>query len=234
MEIDASLPKNERILLAAEQVFTMYGYERTTLDQIIALADVGKGTVYKYFGNKEGLFYKLVSQRNAPFVEALHKAVEGADTFEAKMKAYFMVMIEFYQTNKDLLQIIYMEMMGENNGCTVKQVDGVYQVVPRYSQVVVSEDEKERIMRYFNLVHDAYQILEDLLLEGFAQGKLKQAYNWTVATTHLFFGVAMGIFHYSEGFERDFTIEEIADIIVDRYMYGDAVMRKETNVKRIK
>ena len=65
MAIDTSLPKDIRILQAAEKVFSQHGYEKATLDEIIALADVGKGTVYKYFGNKEHLFYKLVADKNA-------------------------------------------------------------------------------------------------------------------------------------------------------------------------
>lgn len=63
MAIDTSLPKDIRILQAAEEVFSQHGYEKATLDEIIALADVGKGTVYKYFGNKEHLFYKLVADK---------------------------------------------------------------------------------------------------------------------------------------------------------------------------
>ena len=51
-------------------------------DQIIALADVGKGTVYKYFGNKERLFYKLVIDRNNNFVNNLRLAVAGAENLE--------------------------------------------------------------------------------------------------------------------------------------------------------
>ena len=61
MLINAKLSKDKRIEIAAEEIFSKYGYEKATLDQIIALADVGKGTVYKYFGNKEQLFYKLVA-----------------------------------------------------------------------------------------------------------------------------------------------------------------------------
>ena len=48
-EIDKTLPKDQRILLAAEEVFSRRGYVQATLDEIIALADTGKGTVYKYF-----------------------------------------------------------------------------------------------------------------------------------------------------------------------------------------
>ena len=55
-EIDKTLPKDQRILLAAEEVFSRRGYVQATLDEIIALADTGKGTVYKYFGNKDNLF----------------------------------------------------------------------------------------------------------------------------------------------------------------------------------
>ena len=57
MSIDLTLPKEKRILLAAEEIFSKYGYEKATLDEIISLADVGKGTVYKYYGNKERNFY---------------------------------------------------------------------------------------------------------------------------------------------------------------------------------
>ena len=66
MQIDAKLPKEKRIEIAAEEIFSRFGYEKATLDGIIALADVGKGTVYKYFGNKEQLFYKLVAVKTCP------------------------------------------------------------------------------------------------------------------------------------------------------------------------
>lgn len=42
-EIDKTLPKDQRILLAAEEVFSRRGYVQATLDEIIALADTGKG-----------------------------------------------------------------------------------------------------------------------------------------------------------------------------------------------
>ena len=47
MQINAKLSKDKRIEIAAEEIFSKYGYEKATLDQIISLADVGKGTVYK-------------------------------------------------------------------------------------------------------------------------------------------------------------------------------------------
>ena len=74
-EIDKTLPKDQRILLAAEEVFSRRGYVQATLDEIIALADTGKGTVYKYFGNKDNLFYTLVASKIEPFQQWLHEVV---------------------------------------------------------------------------------------------------------------------------------------------------------------
>lgn len=67
MAIDTSLPKDIRILQAAEEVFSQHGYEKATLDEIIALADVGKGTVYKYFGNKETFSTSWLPIKMPPF-----------------------------------------------------------------------------------------------------------------------------------------------------------------------
>lgn len=39
------VPKNERILRAAEAVFSKKGYRQATLDEIVKIADTGKGTV---------------------------------------------------------------------------------------------------------------------------------------------------------------------------------------------
>ena len=69
--MDNMLSKEQRITAAAEAIFAKHGFERATVDEIIALADVGKGTVYKYFGNKEQLFYHLVQKKNQLLVERL-------------------------------------------------------------------------------------------------------------------------------------------------------------------
>lgn len=53
------VPKNERILRAAEAVFSKKGYRQATLDEIVKIADTGKGTVYKYFIIRKIFFIRL-------------------------------------------------------------------------------------------------------------------------------------------------------------------------------
>ncbi len=226
MQIDVKLPKDKRIEIAAEEIFSKYGYEKATLDQIIALADVGKGTVYKYFGNKEQLFYKLVAVKNEPFVEALQATVVSESDLESKLTAYFKVMVEFYQKNCALWQIIYFEMLNSSYCTIVYDEEDNAKVVARYSEDMVSEEVKERFLRYHNLLTSEFEILYKIVLDGMKDGTLKLGHA-RIASSHLFFGVAMGIFHHIRQYKDELTTEEAAKIIVDRFLHGEAVGKSE-------
>ena len=222
MQIDAKLPKEKRIEIAAEEIFSKFGYEKATLDGIIALADVGKGTVYKYFGNKEQLFYKLVAVKNVPFVEALQAAVENEKSLQAKLIAYFAVLVEFYHKNSALWQIIYFEMLNNSYCRLIFDEDDNPTVVSRYSEDLVSEETKERYLRYHQLIISEFDILKKLIVDGMANQELKSG-NARVSASHLFFGVAMGIFHHIHQVETTISYEEMAKIIVDRFLNGEAM-----------
>ena len=48
------------IIEAATKSFSLFGYKATTMDQVAKLANVGKGTIYTFFKNKEELFNEIV------------------------------------------------------------------------------------------------------------------------------------------------------------------------------
>ncbi len=222
MEISKSLSKEERIRIAAEKVFSLYGYEKATLDEIIALADVGKGTVYKYFGNKEKLFYKLVYDKNQPFVEDLRNAVAKEIELEKRLLAYFKVMVDFYYENAPLWQIIFFEMLSGGNGCVVQYVGDEPIVLPRYSVNVISEEVKDLTIRYHRLVMEEVNILKGILQEGMEKGQLKQS-NLDISCKYLFFGVAMSLFNPYRPIKERLASVEVAGIIVDRFLHGEQV-----------
>ncbi len=55
-----------------------FGYKATTMDQVARLANVGKGTIYTFFKNKEELFSKATRRYIEEFAKArlpyLHEA----------------------------------------------------------------------------------------------------------------------------------------------------------------
>lgn len=98
--IDASLPKKERILIAAEDVFSRRGYTKATLDEIIALADTGKGTLYKYFGNKDNLFYTLIEEKHSHLMDMVKKQSIPQRTPQAKCVPICFACLNFYVLTK--------------------------------------------------------------------------------------------------------------------------------------
>ena len=44
-----------RIVSAAWQLFYQYGYNNTTIDDIVELSQTSKGSFYHYFGSKDDL-----------------------------------------------------------------------------------------------------------------------------------------------------------------------------------
>ena len=67
--------KRRAILAAGQQLFLSQGFQGTTVDQIAALAQVSKQTVYKQFGDKEDLLFAIVSaaleNAAAPVIERI-------------------------------------------------------------------------------------------------------------------------------------------------------------------
>jgi AcrR family transcriptional regulator len=60
-----------RILEAAEHLFAERGVERVSVDAIAAAAGVGKGTVFRRFGDRAGLARALVEQRSRDLRQAV-------------------------------------------------------------------------------------------------------------------------------------------------------------------
>lgn len=60
-----------KILVAAERLFERDGTENVSMDQIAEAAGVGKGTLYRRFGDRQGLAYAILDEREREFQESL-------------------------------------------------------------------------------------------------------------------------------------------------------------------
>jgi Transcriptional regulator len=59
------------ILHATEQLLAEVGPERVTLDRVAARAGVGKGTVFRRFGSRTGLFQELLAEQAVRILTAI-------------------------------------------------------------------------------------------------------------------------------------------------------------------
>jgi len=69
-----AVDRRELIVEAASRSFALFGYKATTMDQVARIANVGKGTIYNFFSNKEELFQEILNR----FIQKLKRIAEGA------------------------------------------------------------------------------------------------------------------------------------------------------------
>ena len=121
---EKELDKRNRIMVATEAVFSRRGYAQATVDEIIALADTGKGTLYKYFGSKDDLFYTLVSQKhNELMMQMQSVAGDVQKGIEERLVGILTVWIDFLRKNTVLWQVLCFEMTCSNRGYSAVETE---------------------------------------------------------------------------------------------------------------
>lgn len=63
--------KKETILQTAENLFNRFGTYKTGVEDIAKSAKVAKGTIYNYFGNKQGIIEEILNNKLKQFEESL-------------------------------------------------------------------------------------------------------------------------------------------------------------------
>ncbi|MFO8031181.1 MAG: TetR/AcrR family transcriptional regulator [Desulfohalobiaceae bacterium] len=100
-----------RILQAAQAEFAKNGFHRTVVSDIASRAGVGKGTVYRRFGNKEALFNSLttwaVRQLEEQIEQACSRSISPHQALQEVLDSHF----SFFQHSREIVEIIVMEGM---------------------------------------------------------------------------------------------------------------------------
>ena len=99
----------ERILDAALGVFSEKGFHVATMDEVADRAGLGKGTLYRYFANKETLFNELVRQRLEELESKARTVLDGQDDVLTMIAKYIRVYFEFFDRNQRLYRLIVQE-----------------------------------------------------------------------------------------------------------------------------
>jgi AcrR family transcriptional regulator len=78
----------EQILQAAKQLFTVHGFAKVTMDDVAKAVGKGRSSLYYYYKNRDEIFDAVVGMEINETLSTVEKAVDRADTVEAKFTAY--------------------------------------------------------------------------------------------------------------------------------------------------
>jgi AcrR family transcriptional regulator len=87
----------ETILQIAQDIFSKYGYKKTTLDDIANAVRKGKSSLYYYFNSKEDLFQAVIAKEVDILKQALEKVVFRSMDPEEKLREYMLTKLNTYR-----------------------------------------------------------------------------------------------------------------------------------------
>lgn len=77
--------RRQVIMHEAERLFTSRRFHEVTLDEVAASAHVGKGTIYRYFKDKDDLFFQVATSGFEELCSVIQTRVPGEGTFTEKL-----------------------------------------------------------------------------------------------------------------------------------------------------
>jgi AcrR family transcriptional regulator len=89
--------KKKDIALGAKELILQEGINNITISQIAKAANIGKGTVYEYFKNKDEIVFELVDILMVEHNKKKEKQLASLSTTREKVKSFF----SFFYTQED-------------------------------------------------------------------------------------------------------------------------------------
>ncbi|MEG0260297.1 MAG: TetR/AcrR family transcriptional regulator [Lysinibacillus sp.] len=114
------MDRRQEIIEAAAKSFTLFGYKATTMEQVAKIANVGKGTIYTFFANKEILFQEIVMSLVREMKAEADAILDVSASFMENAHMALMKMLQFRE--KHLLFAKLIEEEKELRTPAVKQV----------------------------------------------------------------------------------------------------------------
>jgi AcrR family transcriptional regulator len=108
---EAIRQRKQRVLNAAVQEFAEKGYAAADMDHIAEAAKVGKGTIYRYYTNKERLFQAVADEAIGRLRDFVFSALQSASAKPPieQLKMTGKAFLAFFDENRLLLEIFLHE-----------------------------------------------------------------------------------------------------------------------------
>jgi AcrR family transcriptional regulator len=109
-----SSDKRRRIMQAAESLFASRRFHEITTDAVARLAGVGKGTIYRFFEDKDHLFFETAHAGFDELCELLLRNVAADSTFDRQLLQACVEISGFFRRRRQLFELMQAQ---ERGGC---------------------------------------------------------------------------------------------------------------------
>ncbi|NLW49759.1 MAG: TetR/AcrR family transcriptional regulator [Candidatus Brocadiaceae bacterium] len=106
--------KAEQIRKVAERLFASHRYHEVTLDDVCRKAGVGKGTVYRYFKDKEDLFWQVIASGQDELTASVEAVAEEQTDPGMGLREAIVRIAEFFRERHNLFRLVWSEQLRDS------------------------------------------------------------------------------------------------------------------------
>lgn len=100
-----------KIIIAAMNLFSNKGFEGTSIAEIMKVADLGVGTFYNYFSNKDEIIMHLFRELNQKLSEVVCKSVNKNQNPSEQIPEIYEILGRELERNKGYAKVVYLELL---------------------------------------------------------------------------------------------------------------------------
>jgi len=101
--------RRETIIEAAQALFEQKGFERTTVEEIADEAELGKGTIYSYFNNKEEIYIAILEKKLDFLEEKMREAVANSESAVDALYGLYEAFIKYHRGRKGFIDTLFLQ-----------------------------------------------------------------------------------------------------------------------------
>ncbi|MCX6254403.1 MAG: TetR/AcrR family transcriptional regulator [Bacteroidia bacterium] len=96
-----------KVIISAGQIFSRYGFKKTTMDEIAKALKMGKSSIYYYFESKEDIFEAVVLYEANILRNELTTAIKSVESPIDKMRNYVFVRMKSFEKLSNYYNAIF-------------------------------------------------------------------------------------------------------------------------------
>ena len=99
--------REQQMLDAAVQMFSVNGYHETSMDAIAAQAQISKPMLYLYYGSKEELFGACLSRELSRFIDTVRADIDLKSSARELLRRTIMSVLQYIDANRASWIVLY-------------------------------------------------------------------------------------------------------------------------------
>jgi AcrR family transcriptional regulator len=143
--------KENVILKAATKVFAGRNFHTVTMDEIAKVADVGKGTLYRYYKNKEDLYFNILNKGLFAFYNYLLHETNKEKIVKNKLYKVIYCTLYFFEKNAPFVKIFLQEEVRFREERHYLKTRIILDNIERLTEELINEGQRKKIFKNLDI-----------------------------------------------------------------------------------